>query len=490
MRLLLVFSEVQIKYGSYAFQHGVGALSAWVKREGDHQVALVYLGPRFDPRRFRERLRTFRPDVIGYYTTEDQVRFARKLLAEPGVEGAFTVFGGPFATLNPEFLEEEPRLDAVCVGEGEAPITELLRCLERGLDPAEVPGLWVRRGSEIVRNPSPPFLPDLDLLPFVDREIFAEAPEIRHVGITQICHRNSFRVSRGCPYGCTFCSNERLGRAQEGRFTRFRSVDAVMREIEEVTARYRPREIYFEDDTFTMDERFVDEFVDAYPQVCDLPFEFFSHIGPSTLAVLEKLRRVGGRRVSFGVESGNEEIRRRVLKKRFSNEQVAEVFRGAQEMGYQAEAFIMAGLPDETPETFRDTAELLRRIQPDLYSVSIYFPFRGTELYEYSLEKGYLPGPVALDDAFVSRRRALLQMPAFPPRSVAREVRRLPWRVYGRMSLRKALLFRVYESRLGDVLLRLLAPVRRVLRVFAIGGLTGAHRVEAPAPSTGRPSSS
>ena len=59
------------------------------------------------------RMREFSPHVVGFYTTEDQLRFARKLLGEPGVEEAFTVFGGPFATLNPEFLEEEPRLDAL-----------------------------------------------------------------------------------------------------------------------------------------------------------------------------------------------------------------------------------------------------------------------------------------------------------------------------------------------------------------------------------------
>ena len=478
MRLLLVFTEVQVKYGSYAFQHGLGALAAYVKRAG-HEVALAYAGPRFDPRPFRRRVAAFAPHVIGFYTTEDQLRFVRRLLHDPVVGDAFTVFGGPFATLNPDYLAEEPALDALCVGEGELPLVELLERLGQGRDPGDVPGLVVRRGGELVRNPSPPFLPDLDALPPVDREVFASAPEIQHVGLTQISHRNSFRVSRGCPYHCSFCSNERLGQAQQGCFTRFRSVDPVVREIEQVVARFSPREVYFEDDTFTLDEGFVDGFVDAYPRVSTLPFEFFSHIGPSTLRVLEKLRRVGGRRVSFGIESGNEELRRAVLKKRFSNRQVVEVFSGARAMGYQVEAFVMAGLPDETPASFRDTAELLRELEPDLYSISIYFPFRGTALYDYARERGYLPGPVALDDAFVSRRRALLDMPAFPPAEVAREVRRLPFRVYGCSSLRKALLFRVYESPAGDLLLRWLAPVKRALRVYAVGGLTGAHRVEA-----------
>ncbi len=484
MKLLLVFTEIQIKYGSYAFQHGLGAISAYVKRVG-HDVALAYMGPRWRPEDFRRRLREFDPDVIGFYTTEDQLRFARKLLDEPGVDECFTVFGGPFATLNPEYLEEEPRLDAICVGEGERPMVELLDRLAEGRDPGDVAGLWVRRGSEIIRNNAPPFLDNLDDLPWVDRELFASAPEISHVGITQISHLNSFRISRGCPYCCSFCSNERLGQAQEGGFTRFRSIDSVMAEIDSVVARYHPAEIYFEDDTFTLDPKYIDEFVQAYPKVTSLPFEFFSNVSRNTLEVLEKLRRVGGRRVSFGIESGNEDIRARVLGKRFSNERVKEIFAGAKAMGYQAEAFIMAGLPDETPESFGDTAELLREIQPDLYSVSIYFPFRGTALYDYTLEKGYLTGPVDLDDSFVSRRKALLEMPEFPPDVVRREVRRLPFRIYGRTSLRKAMLFRAYESRMGDTMLQVLAPVRRALRVFAVGGITRAHKVEAPIPQAG-----
>jgi radical SAM superfamily enzyme YgiQ (UPF0313 family) len=257
-----------------------------------------------------------------------------------------------------------------------------------------------------------------------------------------------------------------------------------MGEIASVVGRYRPSEIYFEDDTFTLDPSYIDEFVEAYPKVCSLPFEFFSNISRKTLDVLEKLRGVGGRRVSFGIESGNEEIRARVLGKRFSNDRVKEIFAGAKAMGYQAEAFIMAGLPDETPETFGDTAELLREIQPDLYSVSIYFPFRGTALYDYALDRGYLQGPVNLDDSFVSRRRALLDMPEFPPEAVRREVRRLPFRIYGRTSLRKALLFRAYESVLGDAMLQVLAPVKRALRVYAVGGLARAHKVESPVRRT------
>jgi len=470
VRLLLVYTEVQIKYGSYAFQHGLAALAAYVKQAGDPQVSLCYVGPKWNNEGYRDRIRRFRPDVIGFYVTEDQLRFVRKLLNDGATGGAFTLFGGPYASLNPEIIEQERRLDAVCIGEGELPTVTLLDTLARRQEPAEIPGLWVRRGSEIIRTHSPPYIEDLDSLPFVDREIFEAAPELKHVGITQISHRNSFRVSRGCPFKCSFCSNHRLARNQEGTFTRLRSVPLVMQEVRQVVGRYRPKEIYFDDDTFTLKESFVDEFVEAYPATSTLPFEFFSHVGPTALRVLEKLRGVGGRRVSFGIESGNEHIRNKVLGKSFSNDRVEEVFREARRMGYQVEAFLMVGLPDETPEAFDDTVELMRRIQPDLYSLSIYFPFRGTDLYEHALRQGYLDGPVDLDDTFVSRRRALLDMPAFPPAAVARAVRNFPLRVYGRPSLRKALLFRAYESPLGDPLLQALAPVKRLLRDFVLRG--------------------
>lgn len=469
MKILLVYTEINIKFGSYGFQHGIAALSAYLKQHGYRDIEFCYVGPSYTPQPFRRALSGFRPDIIGFYTTHDQFRFVLKLLPHVSNEKTFVICGGPHATLHPDLINEHPRVNAVCIGEGENAMLELVRALESGHSVCNIPGLWVRGPRGIVKNPTASFIRDLDALPVADRDIFCRSTPWARVGLTQISYRNSFRISRGCPFHCAFCSNHEMGRAQEGSFLRFRSLENVLREIEQVVTRFRPKEIYFEDDTFTLNESFIDEFCRQYPARVGLPFEFFAHIGPSATRILGKLRAAGGRRVSFGIESGNEAFRKNVLRKSFSNQDVVDVIAAAGRMGYKTEAFVIVGFPDENLAMFADTMKLLRQTQPDLYSLSIYFPFRGTELYRRCVDKGYVDSDFVIHDRFVSRRDTVLRMPHFPRGQILKAVKQFGWQVYHGNSPRKAVLFRVYESPLGDFLLRYSAGMKRLARTFAIG---------------------
>ena len=169
------------------------------------------------------------------------------------------------------------------------------------------------------------------------------------------------------------------------------------------------------------------------------------------------------------MESGNEELRKEILKKDFSNKAVVQIFEEAKKMGYHTEAFVMVGLPGETPERFKDTVGLLRTIQPDLYSVSIYFPFQGTDLYKYAIDKGYIIPNFKIPDTFVSRRDTVLRISDFGRNEILNSAKTLGWKIYKDHSLKKAILFRIYESRLGDMLLRYGSFCKRPLRKLLIG---------------------
>jgi radical SAM superfamily enzyme YgiQ (UPF0313 family) len=469
MKILFVFTEINVKFGIYGFQHGIAALSAYLKSNGYRNVRLCYISPHFTSYPFRKVLSNFQPDLIGFYTTHDQFHFIKKLLKEIKDPSIFTLCGGPHATLNPEIINDVPRLDAVCIGEGEGPLLELIKILEKKEKPAQIENLWIRAGKEIIKNKTRPFLENIDGLPFADRELFLQNRIWDRIGLTQISYKNSFRVSRGCPYQCSFCSNRQIGATQPGHFVRFRSVDKILAEIESTVKKFSPAEIYFEDDTFTMNESFIDEFCAKYPQRIGLPFEFFAHICPHTIRILEKLQKAGGRRVSFGIESGNEGLRKNILRKNFPNKEVVEIFKEAKKMGYHTEAFVMAGLPDETPGRFYDTVQLLRTVQPDLYSLSIYFPFQGTDLYKYCVDKEYIAGDFRIPDTFVSRRDTVLRMPGFRQSEILSSVRTFGWKVYKGYSLKKAILFWIYESRFGDMLLEHVTLFKKLLRRFVIG---------------------
>jgi radical SAM superfamily enzyme YgiQ (UPF0313 family) len=263
---------------------------------------------------------------------------------------------------------------------------------------------------------------------------------------------------------CSFCSNKQLKQSQSGSYVRFRSVDNVLEEINRVVSRYLPSEIYFQDDTFTLKGDFIEEFCRKYSHKFKIPFEFFSCISPSVIEILKKLRKVGGRRVSFGIESGSEDLRRKNLKKNFSNKEVIAVFKEAKKIGYQTEAFVMIGMPDETPQDFECTVKLLKKINPDLYSLSIYFPFKGTDLYYYAIKRGYLQDNFSIPHNFISRRDTLLKMPQFSRDEILKKARMLGLEIYKDKSLIKGILFTLYETKLGAGLLKIFFFCKRMLR--------------------------
>ena len=463
MRVLFVYTDINVRGGARSFQFGVGMLSAMLKRHG-HQTRLHYMFGRYAPGALSADIRAYQPDIIAFSAVSPQYRYVRQLLRDLGPFPAFTILGGHHSTLAPECLAETPGLDAICVGEGELPLLELATRLAAGNAIDDIANLWLRRkDGDIIRNPTRPFAEDLDDLPFPDRELFDYQAIIDSDFSTAL-----FMFSRGCPYNCTFCSNHALRGTQEGRYVRFRSVDSCLREIREVTGRYRVGALYFNDDCFTADRRFLTEFCDRYAREFTLPFDINARPETLTDETCRKLRQAGCRRVSIGIESGSETFRREVLGRRQSNDRIAEGFAACRRAGLKTKSFNIVGFPLETPELFRETIELNARINPDSVIIGIFEPYPGTKLAEVCRTEHFID-PGRMNDAFVGRTDTVLDMPQFPRREILRAFRGFAYNVYKRHSLKKALMLRIYYSRYGEWLVRLLAPFKNLLRKAAMG---------------------
>lgn len=148
-----------------------------VKAAG-HAVALYEISPyrrrplRGDPYRiikekYAELCARFRPDVIGFSVMSVNYRIALELarLTKKTSPDVWTVFGGIHPTIAPEETIQEGAIDVLCRGEGEASFTEFLSALDRGGDYARIPGLWIKRDSQVFRNPMKPLIEDLDKIP-------------------------------------------------------------------------------------------------------------------------------------------------------------------------------------------------------------------------------------------------------------------------------------------------------------------------------------
>jgi hypothetical protein len=182
------------------------------------------------------------------------------------------------------------------------------------------------------------------------------------------------------------------------------------------------------------------------------------------LEMLAALKEAGGRRIDFGLEAGSEDLRRRVLKRFMSNEQILEATRTARSVGFQIKTLNMVGLPDETPEKHAETVNLNRQIRPDVASIFVFCPYPGTELHDYCVERGFFDPTKALPDDYVSRRDSLLAMPDFPGKKIARCFRLFGLRVFWRQSPVKAIGLTVLHSRYGEFLLKMTLKFRKALR--------------------------
>lgn len=363
---------------------GTMSLSAVVTQAG-HECRLSI--PRSRRQLLRE-IREYAPDVIGLSCVS--AHYAWALASARLIKGHFSVpivFGGPHPTFFPEIIHE-PAIDTVCIGEGEGTLCDLMDRIRDGNDTAEAPNLWVKREGLVTTNALRPLIEDLDSLPFPDREL-----SYRHRPLREN-PRKDFMASRGCPYRCTFCFNHRLREmyAGKGRYVRFRSVENVLSEIKAVRARYRLEFLKFSDDVLILNKQWALEFLERYASEIALPFSCFVTVGTVDAEIAAALKAAGCHCVYFGIESGNERIRREVLKKGFSDEQIEACARLLKEHGLRFGTYNILGIPGESLEQAFETVELNTRIGTDLPWSSIAQPYPRTELAEIAERGGYLSG--------------------------------------------------------------------------------------------------
>ncbi len=366
---------------------GLLQLSAVLKRAG-HEVRLA-----------PERLRTaaaavaeFEPDIVGYSVVTIEQRRAAELNRELKKAGKFlSVFGGPHVTFFPQFIEKEG-VDVVCRGEGEGAILDLAHALDDGGDIREIANLWVKTPhGEIHRNAVRPLVDNLDSLPVPDRDAFYTLfDRPAHFGVAR------FMASRGCPYNCTYCFNESYFDlyAKKGRRVRWRSPEHLVAEIADTHRKYPLQTVAFGDDCFPNDESWLAEFGARYGREVGVPFVVNQRAERLTQAACALLREAGCHAVLLGIESGNERLRREMLRRHMTNDEIRTACRLLRESGIKYLTNNLVGIPEETVETALETLDLNLELRPIHASVYFFQPFPQTELCKIAVARGLYDGSV------------------------------------------------------------------------------------------------
>ncbi len=357
-------------------------ISALLKKHG-HDCYLSILSETKD---YLEKIREHDPDLIGFSTMTGPHKWALNVAEE--IKQHFKIpiiLGGSHPTFFPEIIHEAC-IDAVCVGEGEHAVVELASKLDTGEDISNIKNLWVKQNGHVVKNQLRPLVENLDDLPFPDRTLYDECKLLRYVPAMK------FLTGRGCPYKCAFCFNHKFNQLYRGlgRVVRKRNIDSLIQEIEEASETYQLELIRFPDDTFTGNRAWLLEFLQKYKTEIGLPFTGLARANELNEEVVEALKDSGCLNVYFGVETGNEDLRNKVLKKNLTNRQIINAATLLKKYKVKFGTYNMFGLPHETLPLAFETIDLNKTLKPDYTINNVFQPYPRTEICDYAIDQGYL----------------------------------------------------------------------------------------------------
>ena len=320
-------------------QFGISYISSLLQKNG-HATKLVVLSRLLGSRNFKimdAQVKIFKPRLICFTSVYTEFSFINTIAKylKKRYPDVFLLIGGPHASLNPDEVMACGNFDALCVGEGEYPTLEIVAQLEQNKQPSGIPNLWFKQANTIQRNPPRPFLQDLDILPFPDRQMWQEWTE----EVADAVH--AVLLGRGCPFQCTYCCNLGLRKIAGGKYVRFRSPENILAEIKDFHARYpQINNIYLEVETIGADKEWalrlcakLREFNTSLKQ--PLAYSTNLRIMPNMDldSLFSALKKSDFTMLKIGLESGSERVRREILKRDYSNTDIIKAVSLARKYG-------------------------------------------------------------------------------------------------------------------------------------------------------------
>ena len=280
-------------------------------------------------------------------------------------------------------------VDAVVIGEGETTFLEIVRAVEDDKSFENIAGIAYKDCDGKLRVTEPrALIQNLDNLPL---------PSYRHFNLPQGDSSSAgiqVVFSRGCPFKCQFCSESAFWR----NTFRARSVQKCVDELRYLTTQYGARKFIVYDALISINKKRSIEFCKAIiEKEINIKWGARLRLDNVDSEILQWLKKAGCIGISYGVESGSQEILNTINKK-ISVEQIVKGFDLTHEAGLIAEASIMVGNPGESWKTILETDSLLKRIKPDRTYIIPTKIYPGTPLYDVARDKSLINDDYWLSD--------------------------------------------------------------------------------------------
>lgn len=366
---------------------GICTLAA-VAREAGYSVAILdAMALRLDARQTHERLLELKPRHVGLTSTTMSIHTAAEVARLCKASGWTTLLGGShFTAVQEETFRRYPFFDYGVIGEGEDTLIELLRALDSGQNPEEVPGLLLHLGEgETRRTPPRAMIEELDRLPLPAWDLLPDLATYYQPAVDSLNRfpASSLVTSRGCPAKCLFCD-----RSVFGRKIRAFSADYVLRMIKTLREDFGIRDLFIHDDNFLVLYKRTRELCERLTaEKVDITWSCLGRTDMVDWSVLPLMKKAGCWQINYGIESGSQEILDRIAKGT-RLEAAEEAIRKTKEAGIRVKGLFMIGCFGETHQTIEETLRFIRKLDLDDFHMTCFTPLPGSEAYTLASQYG------------------------------------------------------------------------------------------------------
>lgn len=304
------------------------------------------------------------------------------------------ILGGEHASADAkQILTFEKGVDAIFRGESETSFEIFLKTFDKEKGFVNIPGVaWKVDNGQILENPKPARITNIDDIKPTWDKINVNYYLDNLLSYSELGNRAMPVISsRGCPYQCTFCSNDEMWG------TRYvtKSVDRVIEELGNYIRDYNVEHFDFIDLATSVNKKWFRELLKK--MISDLPaFSWEMTVGTRSEIldeeILTLLYKSGMRVITYAPETGTSSMAKK-LKKKINHRKMYESMKIAQRVGLRVKTNIIIGFPNETLRELLGTVFMCYKLAIlgiKGVTVAVYQPFLGTELSrDYYNESNY-----------------------------------------------------------------------------------------------------
>lgn len=381
---------------------GIAYIAAFLRKAGFSVAIIDGAASDLSEGDILKKIGILKPKVIGFSAITPVFHRAVKLAKRIKQEfpDTFTLIGGHHASILPiEVMQENPYFDLLVYGEGELTVCQILEKYREGNFDTDaflsnfktlnkIDGVAFREENNIVVTQPRQHIENLDELPYPAWDLL---PMDGYIPLPNQYLRKPvvhMVALRGCPYQCSFCSNNSVF----GMKIRALSPQRLIETIQYAKEKFRAKEISFWDDSMTTNKRWMLELCQLLVEKkMDVTWTCYSRVDTVNKEILLWMKKAGCWNIFYGFETGNQGLLD-TIGKNITLEQIRQVNQWTKEAGIEVRASFMLALPKETPQMAEKTIEFAISLEPDYAQFSITTPFPKTKLFEDAKRFGTLSG--------------------------------------------------------------------------------------------------